>query len=184
MINRLKSRTRVTVFYHQYLHNMGEEMEQMRQLCSELDMGFESAWAHLMPLEKSVLICEESVDSLNEEDRFIYELLVLKPDKASEICREYTVPCPLRDNQTAINFDGTAALCCGVYEPEHFLGNFLDIPYAELQDLKHDNPMCKTCMKHGLHLSGEYGQGTTAGPRMDAAADRQLRAANLDVWTD
>jgi hypothetical protein len=114
----------------------------------------------------------------------MYELLALKPDEASEICREYTAPCPIRFDQTAINYDGTTALCCGVYEPEHFLGKFLDIPYAQLQELKKDNPLCKTCMKHGLHLYGAYGRGTNAAQRLDAAAGRQIRKSKLNVWTE
>ena len=94
------------------------------------------------------------------------------------------MPCGLRDNQPAINYDGTAALCCGVYEPEHFLGNFLDIPYQELQELKHSNPMCTTCTKHGLHLSGVYGEGTPAVERLNDVAQSRVQESRRDPWAE
>ncbi len=54
---------------------------------------------------------------------------------------------------TTINYDGSVALCCGVYNRENMLGvNFTDLPHEELQARKYEHEFCKTCYSHGLQF--------------------------------
>lgn len=59
--------------------------------------------------------------------------------------------CELRFNQTAINSDGSVALCRGVYEEASMLGaHFLEHGHRELEAMKYAHPTCKTCFGQGL----------------------------------
>lgn len=62
--------------------------------------------------------------------------------------------CELRFNMTTINYNGSVALCCGVYDYQNMLGvNFMDASHDEIQALKYRHPLCKKCYEYGLQYS-------------------------------
>ncbi len=62
--------------------------------------------------------------------------------------------CELRFNMTTLNYDGSVALCCGVYDYQNMLGvNFMDTPRDAIQALKYQHPFCKKCYSYGLQYS-------------------------------
>jgi MoaA/NifB/PqqE/SkfB family radical SAM enzyme len=154
-IDRLNANTRLEVYYHCYVDNIGEDYEKMAALCEKLKIGFEPIWAYLMPVEKNLEYFEAG---LTGKDRELVDLLAIDPKRAREIALENPSPdCVLRSEMTTINCDGSVALCCAVYDTEHTIAKgFLDVSHAELQSAKYANPFCGTCMKHGLHDSLTY----------------------------
>jgi hypothetical protein len=65
--------------------------------------------------------------------------------------------CLLRSEQTAINSDGSVALCCTVFDLEHTIApSFLDVDHRELQKRKYEHPLCGECMENGLHDTFVY----------------------------
>ena len=55
---------------------------------------------------------------------------------------------------TSINYDGSVALCCGVYDYQNMLGvNFIEASHDEIQTLKYRHPFCKKCFDYGLQYS-------------------------------
>ena len=155
-LDRHRSETGVYLAYLCYVHNVGIEYDRMSALSRELGFNFRPYWAYLMPLDKYLAHYEEG---LPEEDQALLDLLAVHPDEAKSIAlRHMTEDCSLRSRQTAINCDGSVALCCGVYDMKHTIAkSFLDISHADLQDAKYDHALCTECMKHGLHVTAIYG---------------------------
>ena len=60
----------------------------------------------------------------------------------------------MRFNQTAINHDGSVALCCAVYDQDNMLGvSFLDEDFVALERRKYAHPFCGDCIRRNLHFT-------------------------------
>lgn len=140
--------TRVWVGHH--IYKGGEtEVPQVRALCDELGFEHHPTAAFYQPLERVV----ELIDGKAAPDPVIEDLLEPPPVYVARInaTRSQRHDCELRFNQTAINFDGSVALCCSVYDRPNMLGlDFVDTPHAQLEAAKYAHPFCKSCMAHGL----------------------------------
>jgi MoaA/NifB/PqqE/SkfB family radical SAM enzyme len=158
IMDRLGSQMEVHVAYHCYKDNMGEEYESMKALCGELRFYFLPVFAVFMPVEKMVEYYEHGEQVLSESDKRVMDLLAIHPDEYREVSiRQYAPDCELRSNRTAINWDGSVALCCGVYDFDNNIApSFLDTSHEELQKRKYEHPFCDKCMKHGLHATYLY----------------------------
>ena len=155
-IDRVGADTQVNVVYHLYRDNCGEELRNMQALAYELQFNFLPLWAHLTSVEKHLQYCQKGVDTNDQE---IVDLLAVKPEEYREIAlRDPSPDCVLRSEQTAINVDGSVALCCAVYDAERFklAESFLDHTHEELQAMKYAHPYCGPCMAHGYHDIAKY----------------------------
>jgi hypothetical protein len=136
----------------------------------------------MLPLEK-ILGYVESVDSslsLTEEDHALIGSLAVPLREGLAASRKYgDRPCRLRQTQISLDFQGNVTLCCGVFDARKYtLGNYLDIPVAELQATRQSHPMCARCMRHGGHVYLTYGY-----PELDylALANIALEGAELQA---
>jgi len=156
ILNKLDSKTHIEVLYHRYIHNMGEDYERIAELSWELGFEFHPVWAYLMPLEKSL---DYFAGKISAKDMKIIELFAIRPEEARKISLKYlTSGCYLRSCRTAINSDGSVALCCGTYDQKNDIADsFLGKTHDELHTLKNKHPLCGTCMKNGLHVTAIYG---------------------------
>lgn len=156
LLNKLNSPLHVAVAYHRYIHNVGEETLKVIELCKMLNFNLEAVWAYLMPLEKLLAYYE---GTLPEKDMKLVNLLAIRPEEAKQVSMKYKYPdCPLRATQMAINFDGSVALCCAVYDQKYNIAqNFLNKSFAELQAAKYSHPMCSICMSHAAHTTILFG---------------------------
>ncbi len=152
-MDRQNSNIHVEIGYHKYLHNLGEEYNKMKELCNELRFVFKPAWANFSPLEKMITYFEDK-SKLPEEDLKLIDLLVLKPEDSVKLAEQFKdYDCFLRSGQTAINADGSVALCCATFEQQNNIApNFLDLSHEELQKRKYENPLCSKCMSKSLHM--------------------------------
>lgn len=152
---RNQATTRIYVCFHRYKHNLKEELP-LRKYLADLGIEFEPLWAQLLPLEKALrCVDEKSFDfPLTKEDDQLIELLALPPKASLEVARQYNQqPCPLRDEQVSIDFQGNVMLCCAGFDARSFaIASFLDRSLDSLQSIKMTHSICALCMKHGAHV--------------------------------
>ena len=152
--------TELNVLFHRYLGNHEDEA-QMRLFAEQLGYTFEAVWAYLMPLEKNIAFAENGLNSpfLSDSDINLIEKLALPIGESIAVAKtKRTRDCILRSQQYALDSDGNVSLCCAVYNSnERIVGNYLADPHEVLLAKKYENPICKTCMKHGLHVLFTYG---------------------------
>jgi MoaA/NifB/PqqE/SkfB family radical SAM enzyme len=148
---------RIDVFvgYHDYLGNDGAELGAMEALVAELGFGLRHKIARLAPLEK-VLPLAGPDQAPVPADSALYDLLLVKPSEWSAIAAADGVDtaCVMREQEMAINFDGSVGLCCNVFDyANNVAPDFLSICHAELQTLKSRHATCGPCMATGFPQS-------------------------------
>ncbi|SEH08436.1 radical SAM protein [Candidatus Venteria ishoeyi] len=168
-MDKLKKDFFVEISYHLYQTNIGEDVERIQMICNDLGFHFSSDSTLLMPLEKNLKYTDAI--PLSEEDKELVAMMLIKPEEQISFAQAYkATDCPLRD-WTVINFDGTTALCCAVYDYQHNIANnFLDTPQTELDNLKRTHPLCTECMGKGLHIMASY----QAREKLDKQIEKRL----------
>lgn len=174
------ARTHLYIRYHRYRDNLHDEI-QMRQFAREHDISFQSVWAFMMPLEKTLAYLGDTKNgtALTPEDHQTIDLLALPLREGRDVARRHRhQPCLLRDEQVTLDCEGKVMLCCSVYDRDKYgIGSFLETPIAQLQQTRNAHSLCKTCMAQGLHVYGTYGTGeldTIAVKYVDPDAAREL----------
>lgn len=157
---RNNASTRIYVFFHRYQHNLKDE-PLLREFATDLGFFFHAVWALLFPLEKILAYALEDIGDfpLTEEDYALIDNLALPLGEALAAARKYSKqPCPLREDSISLDFKGNATLCCGIFNASKYtIGNYLDMPLEEIQKIRHNHPMCGTCMPQGAHVYMTYG---------------------------
>jgi|JI10StandDraft_1071094.scaffolds.fasta_scaffold485403_1 pyruvate-formate lyase-activating enzyme len=149
IIDEHKLKTVVTVAYHIYKHNAGEELDAMRQFCEENRFILTPDWANFYPLEK---LQRYFAGGASAAELALIEKLVFTPEEQLDQAHQFAnLPCTLQ-SQTAINYDGSVALCCAVYDPANNIsGDFLQTPANVLTSAKLDSAMCNECIASNHH---------------------------------
>jgi len=152
---RNNSDTRIFVIYHRYRHNL-KEVQMMRKFAAGLGIDFHPVWAQMFPLEKILAYVDEDTPDflLTEEDNQLIERLALPLKEALATAQKsHSLPCRLRDSQISLDFQGNVMLCCGIFDAgKYTIGNFMDMPFVEIQSLRQNHSMCKRCMLHNAHM--------------------------------
>lgn len=152
-LDKFKASTRVWVGHHVYRHN-AHETEALRYLCGTLNFGYSPIPAFYQPIEKMMALIEGKTPP---GERAFLDKLLMHPLDHLALKKKYINPeldCELRFNMTTINYDGSVALCCGVYDYQNMLGvSFLEKSHEEIQALKYQHPFCKKCYDYGLQYS-------------------------------
>lgn len=165
---RNRATTRIYVVFHRYKHNLKEE-PLMWDFLAKNDIDFEPIWAQLLPLEKVLRYVDEKAFDfpLTAEDYQLIERLALPLGTGLEVARRHNrQPCPLRQDQFSIDFQGNVQLCCAGFDARRFtVGNFLALSCDELQQIKENHSICTLCMHHGAHV-----YMTCGTPKLDALA--------------
>jgi hypothetical protein len=143
----------VTLALHLYRHNQAAR-ERLAALASELGFDFVASPAVLMPIEKNLQLAQGSADALTRQ---IADDLLMHPAWLSQLNRQRRsgrFDCEARFNMTAINFDGSVALCCCTYSPQlNIHQDFLQSSHEQLEALKYAHPFCETCTRGGFDYS-------------------------------
>lgn len=158
------SKTHVWVGHHIYKSNQ-DQAETVRRFCAELGFAYHPIPAFYMPLERLMDVIDGKPNP--RDGGILADLLHAPaglPERAAK-SRSGTRDCELRFNQTVINFDGSVALCCTVYDQANMLGlNFMDADFSEIERRKYAHPFCSTCYDRKL----EY-----APPELDVVRGRR-----------
>jgi hypothetical protein len=108
-------------------------------------------------------------------DRRLYDLLLVKPAEWSRVARQEAPDdrsCLMREQEMALNYDGSVALCCNVYDyANNIAPDFLSVSHEELQARKDRHALCGPCMKAGYPRSG----GLDSHPEILAIAEGRAR---------
>ncbi len=150
-LDRADSQTDVWVGHHIYRHNFHEQ-EEVSEFCEQLGFSWRPIQAFWQPIEELVRLKE----TRNITDPLYNDLLIDPVANADQVLtnRKKSYDCELRFNQTAINVDGTVALCCSIYNNENMLGlNFLDHSHAAIEKAKYNHGFCQTCRSNGFDYS-------------------------------
>ena len=149
-LDKYRAGTRVWVGQHLYRSNL-HQVEEVASFCRELGFEHHPIAAFFQPQERLIEVLDQRADFPILADFLEHPRSYVPRLQASKSQRH---DCELRFNQTAINVDGSVALCCNVFEPENMLGvDFLGHSHEHLEELKYRHPNCRVCMKHGLHYA-------------------------------
>jgi MoaA/NifB/PqqE/SkfB family radical SAM enzyme len=166
--------TLIEVYYHRYVDNLEEEA-LMREFSERLGFRFSTGFSVMMPLEKTLAIVERD-PSVTDADRETLKRLALPPhDDLINLAKHYRKhACSLKDDMLVLDCNGNAVLCCSVFDQtEYQVGNYLEMPLAQLTSLKSTKPtcvdMCNRCTKNGLH---SYAMTPNQGPMAHHAVRR------------
>lgn len=140
----------VVVGYHLYKHNTAGA-QQARAFAASLGFAYMENNAVLMPVERNLDVLAGRADALTQD---IVSRLPIHPVEVARINRSRRsgqFDCELRFNMTAIDADGSVALCCGTYSRHLRLHpSFVQASRQELEEAKYRSTFCKECMGSGL----------------------------------
>jgi hypothetical protein len=178
-MDKLKKNFSVEVSYHIYEHNVGKDMERIKMITEDLGFRFCSDLTLFMPLENNFKYLNG--EKLSQQDQNLISLMLVKPEELINLAQPYKqVDCPMR-NWTVINFDGTTALCCGVYDYQYNIAdNFLNVSQLELDERKQTHQLCVKCMDKGLHVMASY----TARKESDEIIETRLKMLKSQLLRD
>lgn len=163
----------VVIGYHDYIGNDGDELASMGELAGELGFELRHKIARLFPLEK-VLPLFDPNGVPAPADRALVDLLLVKPSEWARVASADGTDssCVMRDQEMALNYDGSVALCCNVYDyANNVAPDFLAVSHEELQTLKNRHELCGPCMKAGYPRSG----GLDSHPEIQRLASARAR---------
>jgi hypothetical protein len=152
--DRLHPDMQITVNYHLYKHNLGEDYRRMEALCEELSLIFRPSPAYLYPAD----IIMEYVDGkeISENARRTIPMLMMSLEEGLSKARAHAgLPCP-EERCFPINWD-CAVRACGVFFRPFISENFLTEPLGDILERKRKSRLCVECRKHGIHqFTGVY----------------------------
>ncbi|MFA5032178.1 MAG: methyltransferase domain-containing protein [bacterium] len=139
--------TNVYIYYHKYKTNL-MEMKLMEKYAKDLGFGFATYYAKHMVFEELIALADNFMGK--NKDEFITSEYLLPVLPAMEIAKKYRMPCPLLYNQIAFTYKGEVLQCCGTFEPEGIVGNYLDMNTDEIAKKRISNPICSSCISYGV----------------------------------
>ena len=147
-----KSKMYVDVNYHLYKNNIGKDLEQMQELCDELDFGLSTTYAVVMPIERCIDYIEGKPDESVKE---LSKLLLVDIDEGLEITKSHrNQPCRYLTNQLNINWDKSVPLCCVSFDRQKnssiISNDYLKESLTELTKKKEKHSLCTKCMGYGI----------------------------------
>lgn len=159
---KYSAKTIIEVYFHRYLDNISEE-PAMRQFAEDLGFRFSSAFATMMPLEKTLAIAEGNEEFISDKDRKVLGRIALPPtgETLALSKKMASLPCNLRDEMLTLDCAGNAVLCCTVFDQKKYnVGSYIELSLAEITIKKNSLPncteMCNRCMNNGLHVYAQH----------------------------
>lgn len=144
----------VVVNYHLYKRNLGDEYQQMRNLCKKLGFVFRPNHAYLYPMDNIMDYVEGKPLSENAERTL--EMLLMDIDTGLlKAHHKKELPCP-EQRCFPINWDLRVRLC-GVYYRPFIATNFLTTTVRQVMDKRQACGFCQKCQNMALHqFTGIY----------------------------
>lgn len=141
--------TVIEVAFHLYKDNK-RDLLQWASLAQQAGAVLSPVWALYQPLEDLVDLALEGKMS----DAYVELKEKMEVDPLAQMAlgrKSSPLDCRLRSKQTAINFDGSVALCCGVYDSRKFTvaSSFINTDWNDLQNRKYNHEFCKKCFSAG-----------------------------------
>lgn len=149
----------VEINYHLYRHNLGDEYQQMADLCKNLGFVFRPNWAYLYPLDKVMDYCEGR--ELGQEARQTLDMMLLGIDEGLMRARsQANLPCA-EERCFPISWD-LSVRSCGAYFWPTVAENYLTEPMSSIIERRNKSGICAECKRHALHrFTSVYLEETT-----------------------
>jgi len=149
LLGSKKLKTQVTVLYHLYRNNKGEDLDRMRKLCVELGLKLVTTFGYICPYDNILDYCRGS--KIGEKQKHVVTRLCWNFDRCLYFAkRSADKPCLCQRIFPIINWDLSVALCHTYYHPI-IANNYLEIPIEEIIDLRLHQDQCRWCQQYGLH---------------------------------
>lgn len=146
--DRLHPDMQITLSYHLYKHNLGNDYQKMEALCQKLGLIFRPSPAYLYPLDT----VRDYIDGkpLTAEAERTLPMLMMTLDEGIAKARERRhLPCP-EERCLPIDWDGRVR-ACGVYYRPYVANQFLETPLSEIVGCEQKQKLCGECTARGIH---------------------------------
>lgn len=146
--DRLHPEMQITLSYHLYKHNLGDDYSKMEALCQELGLIFRPSPAYLYPMD-TVMDYVDGKPITAEASRTL-PMLMMNLDEGIAKARERKhLPCP-EERCLPIDWDGRVR-ACGVYYRPYVANQFLETPLSEIIGCEKKLQLCGECTGRGIH---------------------------------
>lgn len=163
----------VSINYHMYKDNLGDDFEQMQNFCKKLDFPFIPSWARSISIEMTLKYLREKGLSrykgetiawfneippltsryLENMERIIY----LPEDYINGKFRDiHGDECPMNRRDINIRWNGAVSFCCDAFDDRFMTFDYLTTPIERLYDMRSKSPMCKECLDNNYAFYSNY----------------------------
>jgi len=146
--DQLHPEMQITLSYHLYKHNIGDDYKRMEELSNKLGLIFRPSPAYLYPMDT----VRDYVDGkpITAEAQKTLPMLMMDLDEGIAKARERKhLPCP-EERCLPIDWDGRVR-ACGVYYRPYVANQFLETPLSEIVDCEKKQQLCGECTGRGIH---------------------------------
>jgi hypothetical protein len=159
----MKAGPRVSVFYHMYTDNLGEDFERMKEYVESLGFSFSPNWSRSICMEMSLKYLRENGYSRyhGETIKWFDDMPPLTDAYKNGIKRMIYLPqdylegkwgefwldeCPMNGRIINIRWNGRLSLCSWTFDDRSSVSEYLTTPIEQLWEARRGSPICKECL--------------------------------------
>ncbi|MCI8454951.1 MAG: radical SAM protein [Lachnospiraceae bacterium] len=173
LIKQMKTGPQITVFYHMYTDNLGEDFERMKEYVESLGFSFSPNWSRSICTEMSLKYIRETGYSRyhGETLKWFDDMPPLTDAYKSGIERMIYLPqdylegkwgetrldeCPMNGRLINIRWNGKLSLCSCTFDDRLSVYEYLTTPIEQLWEARRSHPVCRECLANNYALYMNY----------------------------
>lgn len=173
LMEKTKRYPNVTVVYHMYTDNLGEDFDLMRKFVENLGFAFSPGWSRSICLEMSLKYLRETGNSrYHDETLEWFDDMPKLPNAYTDgIKRMVHLPqdylqgewenmqieeCLMNHRIINIRWNGKLSLCSWGYDDRLSFGDYLTTPIEGLYAARRNSPICHECLKNNYIFYTNY----------------------------
>lgn len=190
LLNSNKLSPVVSVNYHMYKDNVGDDFDKMQELCSSLGFVFSPSWARSINTEMSLKYLREKglsryqgqtlqwfdeIPALTQRYYDNIDRIVYLPEDylAGKLADIHGDECPVNHRLINIRWNGKLSLCCGVFDDRFMTYDYLTTSLDTFYEMKNQSPFCRECVENNYAFYLNYvnmsGIDKLASSRLDTS---------------
>lgn len=147
LTRKYNNRTIIEVYFHIYQHNR-HELGAVKALCEQYGFRFHPSLAVLF---SDYAMSFSETGSVPKAAQAAEQLMLLDMPTLIKDCQDQDhLKCILTRIVPVINWDLSVMPCCN-YSYSGIVKNYLDVPLAEIINLRTNSDVCGKCQMHSLH---------------------------------
>ncbi len=189
LIDDMRTSPSVSINYHMYKDNLGDDFDKMEDFCKELKFTFAPSWARSISVEMTLkYLRENGLSTYHGETLPWYdEIPALTKRYYENIDRVIYLPedylmgsfkdvhgdeCPMNYRDINIRWNGTLSFCCAAFDDRFMTSDYLTTPIESLYEMRRQSPLCKECLGNNFAFYSNY---------LDMEEIDKRAAARLDI---
>lgn len=173
LMEKTKCYPQVTVQYHMYINNLGEDFDLMRKFVENLGFTFSANWSRSICTEMSLKYLREIGNSRyhGETLQWFDDMPKLPKAYNNGIKRMIHLPqdylqgeweniqtkeCLMNHRIINIRWNGKISLCSWTFDDRSSLGDYLTTPIERLWEERQKSPICHECLKNNYVFYTNY----------------------------